>query len=134
MLRIIELAYMTAWACLCSLRIRMIKTDIIALQILPQTLINDKSIWGAFDLADHALTLEQMQNTGVNEGSLVYALGFPMDLVDPIKVPICQAWVYFKSYRRILVEKGDSNISGRCTNLPRKFWWSYREQAGTYIY
>ena len=103
------------------------KTDIIALQILPQTLINDKSIWGAFDLADHALTLEQMQNTGVNEGSLVYALGFPMDLVAPIKVPICRLGC-------ILVKKGYSNISGRCTNLPWKFWWSYREQAGTYIY
>lgn len=66
------------------------KTDVIALQILPQTLINDKSIWGAFDLTDHALTLEQMQSTGVEEGSLIYALGFPMNLVDPIKVPICR--------------------------------------------
>jgi len=66
------------------------KTDVIALRILPKTLINDKSIWGAFDLSDHALTLEQMQATGVDEGSLVYALGFPMDLVDPIKVPICR--------------------------------------------
>lgn len=65
-------------------------TDVIAIQILPQTLINDKSIWGAFDLTDHALTLEQMQNSGVVEGSLVYALGFPMNLVDPIKVPICR--------------------------------------------
>ncbi len=65
-------------------------TDIIAFQILPQTLINDKSIWGAFDLDDHALNLEQMQSTGVEEGTLVYALGFPMDLVDTIKVPICR--------------------------------------------
>lgn len=66
------------------------KTDVIALQISPKTLINDKSIWGAFDLDDHALTLEQMQSTGVEEGHLIYALGFPMDLVDPIKVPICR--------------------------------------------
>ena len=66
------------------------KTDVIALQISPKTLINDKSIWGAFDLEDHALTLEQMQSTGVEEGHLIYALGFPMDLVDPIKVPICR--------------------------------------------
>lgn len=66
------------------------KTDVIALQILPQTLINDKSIWGSFDLEDHALTLDKMKTTGVQEGSLVYALGFPMDLVDPIKVPICR--------------------------------------------
>ena len=66
------------------------ETDVIAVQILPQTLINDKSIWGAFDLSDHALTLEQMKVTGVEEGSLVYALGFPMNLVDSIKVPICR--------------------------------------------
>lgn len=66
------------------------KTDVIAFQILPQTLINDKSIWGAFDLDDHALILEQMHSTGVEEGTLVYALGFPMDLVDTIKAPICR--------------------------------------------
>lgn len=65
-------------------------TDIIAIQISPQQLIKDKSIWGSFDLDDHALTLDQMQSTGVEEGSLVYALGFPMNLVDPIKVPICR--------------------------------------------
>ena len=65
-------------------------TDIIALQISPQQLIKDKSIWGSFDLDDHALTLDQMQSTGVEEGSLVYALGFPMNLVETIKVPICR--------------------------------------------
>lgn len=82
------------------------KTDIIALQILPQTLINDKSIWGAFDLADHALTLEQMQNTGVNEGSLVYALGFPMDLVAPIKAPICRLGCISRVTDAFLLKKG----------------------------
>ena len=65
-------------------------TDIIAIQIIPQALIDDKSIWNAFDLNDHTLTLEQMQLTGVDEGSLVYALGFPMNLVDNIKTPICR--------------------------------------------
>ena len=65
-------------------------TDVIAIQILPQTLINDKSIWGAFSLENHALTLEEMQKTGVTEGTLVYALGFPMGQVDIIKTPICR--------------------------------------------
>lgn len=82
------------------------KTDVIALQILPQTLINDKSIWGAFDLSDHALTLEQMQATGVDEGSLVYALGFPMDLVDPIKVPICRLGCISRITDAFLLKKG----------------------------
>ena len=66
------------------------QTDIIALQIAPQTLINDKSVWGFFDLEDHALTLQQMKQTDVMEGSLVYALGFPMNLVETIKAPICR--------------------------------------------
>ena len=64
--------------------------DIVAIQITPQTLIEDKSIWGAFDLDDHALTLEQMQSTGVEEGSLVYALGFPLNLLDKVKTPVCR--------------------------------------------
>lgn len=67
-----------------------VSTDIIAIQIVPQTLINDKSIWSAFDLSDHALTLKQMKTTGVEEGSLVYALGFPLGKVDIIKTPICR--------------------------------------------
>ncbi len=65
-------------------------TDIIAIQISPQTLINDKSIWGSFDLDSRALTLSQMKQTGVEEGSLVYALGFPMGKVEVIKAPICR--------------------------------------------
>ena len=65
-------------------------TDIIALQISPQTLIKDKSIWAAFDLNKHALTLTQMKDTGVQEGSLVYGLGFPLGIVDVIKSPVCR--------------------------------------------
>lgn len=65
-------------------------TDIIAMQIAPQTLIKDKSVWGAFDLEEHTLTLKEMQNTGVEEGTLIYSLGFPMNLVGHIKVPICR--------------------------------------------
>lgn len=65
-------------------------TDVIACQFSPQTLIDDKSIWGSFDLSEHTLTLEQMKTTGVEEGSLVYALGFPMGLVYDIRAPICR--------------------------------------------
>ncbi len=82
------------------------KTDVIALQILPQTLIDDKSIWGSFDLDDHALTLEQMQKTGVEEGCLVYALGFPMNLVDSIKTPICRLGCISRVTDAFLLKKG----------------------------
>ena len=90
-----------------------IETDVIAIQIRPQTLIHDKSIWGSFDLADHALTLEQMKTTGVTEGNLVYALGFPMGKVDIIKAPVCRlgcisramdAFIKQKEYPTFLVD------------------------------
>lgn len=42
-----------------------------------------------FDIDDNALTLSQMQSSGVDEGCFVYAIGFPMGLVsDSIKSPI----------------------------------------------
>lgn len=65
-------------------------TDIVVFQIIPQRLIDDKSIWSAFDLHTHALSLAEMESSGVTEGCLVYALGYPMNLVDIIKAPICR--------------------------------------------
>lgn len=66
-------------------------TDVVAIQILPQKIIENQLVLHFFDKDDHALTLEQMKNTGVNEGNLVYALGFPMNLVNnTVKAPICR--------------------------------------------
>ena len=107
------------------------RTDIIAIQIEPTTLVNDKSIWGAFDLDEHALTLKQMQETGVEEGSLVYALGFPMDLMSPIKAPICRlgcvsrvrdAFLLCKDNREYLVDAQTfpGNSGGPIINRPER--------------
>ena len=42
-----------------------------------------------FDIDDNALTLSQMQSSGVDEGCFVYAIGFPMGIVsDRINAPI----------------------------------------------
>lgn len=65
-------------------------TDIVAIAIDPSAWLKDKSIWSAFDLDCDTLTLKQMQDGSINEGSLVYALGFPMNLVTIIKAPICR--------------------------------------------
>lgn len=65
-------------------------TDIVAMQLNPNCLINDNSIWGAISLELEALDLYAMKNTGVDEGCLVYALGFPMRLVGDFKTPICR--------------------------------------------
>jgi len=65
--------------------------DIIAMQINPNVLSNDNSMFNYFNLPKHSLNLSQMRSTGVGEGSLIYALGFPMNLVnDRIQAPICR--------------------------------------------
>lgn len=105
------------------------KTDVIALQITPGTLINDKSIWGAFDLQDNSLTLEMMKQTGIEEGNLVYALGFPLGIVDIIKAPICRlgcisrisdAFIRQKEFPEYLVdaEAFPGNSGGPIINRP----------------
>ncbi len=65
--------------------------DVAAVQILPRAIVDKNLSLSFFDLDDHSLTLSQMKETGVDEGSLVYALGFPMNLVDEnVKAPICR--------------------------------------------
>ena len=59
-------------------------SDIVAIQIRPGVLIANHLKLSFFKLEQHALSLSDMQKTGVEEGSLVYALGFP------IKAPICR--------------------------------------------
>lgn len=66
-------------------------TDIAAIQILPKVITDNQLKLRFIDEDKHSLTLEQMKNTGVEEGSLIYALGFPMNLVnDMYKAPICR--------------------------------------------
>ena len=65
--------------------------DVVAIQIIPQVVVDNKLRLSFIDLDDHSLTLSQMKETGVDEGNLVYALGFPMNLVDDrVKAPICR--------------------------------------------
>ncbi len=65
--------------------------DVVAIQVAPLVIVKNHLSLSFFDLEDHALTLRQMKETGVDEGGLVYALGFPMNLVgDTVKAPICR--------------------------------------------
>ena len=64
--------------------------DIIAIQLNPQRLINDASIWDAINIDTEALDVCTMKMQGIDEGWLVYALGFPMNLVNEFKTPICR--------------------------------------------
>ena len=69
--------------------------DIIANRINVNGAIENGAIVSFFQLDDQALDKAAMKNTGVSEGSLVYALGFPVSLdnglVDSIsKAPVCR--------------------------------------------
>lgn len=65
--------------------------DVVAIQIIPKVIVDNNLSLSFFDLDNHSLSLSQMKCTGVDEGSLVYALGFPMNLVnDSVKAPICR--------------------------------------------
>lgn len=66
------------------------EVDIIAIQLNPQRLINDSSIWGAINIDTESLDVYSMKMQGIDEGWLVYALGFPMNLVSEFKTPICR--------------------------------------------
>lgn len=84
--------------------------DVIAIQINAKLLISDKSKWSAYDLESNTLTLEQMKNTGVDEGTYVYTLGFPMNLVGNFNnSPICRSGCISRVYDAFsMVEKAES--------------------------
>ena len=62
--------------------------DIVAMELNASVLVDAKGQINWFDIDDHALTLANMKQSGVDEGCLVYALGFPMGIVNQrIKAP-----------------------------------------------
>lgn len=65
--------------------------DLIAIQISPSFLDANNSEFSWFALDKHALTLKVMEDTDVIEGSIVYSLGFPINMIgDSRKTPVCR--------------------------------------------
>ena len=65
--------------------------DVIAIQISPAFLKNNNAEYNWFSLDRHALTLKQMRETDVFEGSFVYSLGFPINMTGiNRKTPVCR--------------------------------------------
>lgn len=65
--------------------------DIIAIQIAPYVLNENNSEFNWFSLDKHALTLSSMKKTDVVEGSIVFSLGFPINMIGGHrKNPICR--------------------------------------------
>lgn len=65
--------------------------DVVAIKIVPSVLRNNNSVFNWFSLDRHSLTLDSMQKTDVCEGSIVYSLGFPINMIGTNrKTPICR--------------------------------------------
>lgn len=65
--------------------------DIVAIIINPNVISAHNLRLAFIDLESHVLSLQEMENTGVDVGSIVYAAGFPMNLVtNELKAPICR--------------------------------------------
>lgn len=82
------------------------KIDIAAIQINPNYLKKHDITYGFFALDKNALTLKQMRDTGVEEGTLVYSLGFPLRLVCNSKtMPICRMGCIARATKEQVEEK-----------------------------
>ncbi len=65
--------------------------DLVAIQISPRFLENNDSEFSWFALDKHVIDLKTMKETDVVEGSIVYSLGFPINMIgDSRKVPVCR--------------------------------------------
>ena len=65
--------------------------DIVAVSLNLDLLKSSNSSFDFYDLEEDANTLAQMEKNQLHEGSLVFALGFPMNLVDlDRQYPICR--------------------------------------------
>ena len=65
--------------------------DIVAVSLNLDFLKSSNSSFDFYDLEKDIYTLDQMENNQLHEGSLVFALGFPMNLVDQDRqYPICR--------------------------------------------
>lgn len=64
------------------------KVDIAAINIVTDLLVREKKNFSTFRIGKHTLNLSNMKLNGLEEGSLVYALGFPLNIHDKIKTPI----------------------------------------------
>ncbi len=65
--------------------------DIAVLQLNGGYITENNFAFPAFDIDEHAMDSSLLREKGVDEGSLIYMLGYPMGLVNVnSKVPICR--------------------------------------------
>lgn len=65
--------------------------DIAVLPIVAQYIIDNNLDFPFFDINDNAMSSAELRENGVDEGSIIYMLGFPMSLVNlSSNTPLCR--------------------------------------------
>ncbi len=65
--------------------------DIVVLELNAQFIIDNKLEFPSFDIDEHALTSEELRGFGVDDGSIVYMLGYTLGLVNKgSNAPLCR--------------------------------------------
>lgn len=85
--------------------------DIISIQLSVVFLEENDSEFSFFALDNNALDLKQMNDTGVLEGTIIYSLGFPMNMVGTHrKTPICRIGCISRISDLIDIENNDTYL------------------------
>lgn len=67
------------------------QADIIAVRIVPEVLKSGESNYNFFSVNDDFFKISDMRKNDIAEGSIIYGLGYPLNMVDKIKnKPICR--------------------------------------------
>lgn len=67
------------------------KIDVAVIRLDPGFIISNQLEFPSFDIDDNAMTMSELRANGVDDGSLVHMLGFPLGLVNVnSKLPICR--------------------------------------------
>jgi len=67
------------------------KVDIAVLPLNGKFIVDNNIDFAAFDIDEHAMTSDKLRQEGVDEGTLIHMLGFPMGLVNiNDNLPICR--------------------------------------------
>ena len=67
------------------------KVDIVVLPLNARFIIDNNLEFPSFDIDEHAMTSSELRDSGVDDGSIVYMLGFTLGLVNKgSNVPLCR--------------------------------------------
>lgn len=67
------------------------KADIVVIRIVPEVLKWGESNYNFFSIKDDFFKISDMRKNDIAEGSIIYGLGYPLNMVDKIKnKPICR--------------------------------------------